>query len=304
MVWSDAIHEMIFSGGIKKGGTWGGPVCAAHIEKNDHIMEIGLWLAVIVVIYFILEIPKLIQTLGAKADRIVSEQKRGLFWKLCDNVVAFVHFGMWFQVLYYKINLKSLINLLQPCHISLLLNGAAVLFDGLPGLLCTIVGLPLAIGAVSALAFPATEGLDQPYEELSFFIQHWILLFVPFYLVSRLNFVVSHVFSFKAILLANWAIMVLHWVFFAALDRHFQVNVNFFLCPSEGMVEPFKLVPWYLMFPTYRTFLSLLMFVLSIPLCFTYVWSGRIASYFFSTKIASTDNSTTNNKRIIGKKSE
>jgi hypothetical protein len=114
----------------------------------------------------------------------------------------------------YKINLKSLVNLLQPCHLSLLLNGCAVAFDGLPGLLCTIIGLPLSIGAVMALAFPATEGLDQPFEELSFFIQHWILLVVPLYLVARNNFAVASIFNFKCLLLANWVVMMVHWIFF------------------------------------------------------------------------------------------
>lgn len=68
------------------------------------------------------------------------------------------------------------------------------------------------------------------------------------------------------------------------LDRYFQVNVNFFLCPSEGMVEPFKLLPWFLMWPSYKTFLSGLMFFLSIPLCYIYVYLGKgLNSAFYSS---------------------
>jgi hypothetical protein len=122
-----------------------------------------------------------------------------------------------------KINHKSLAYLLQPCHLSLLLNGGAVNFDGLPSLLCTIIGLPLSIGAVMALAFPATEGLDQPFEELSFFIQHWILLVAPLYLTARNNFAVASIFSFKCLLLANWIVMMVHWIFFAVSVRSIYI---------------------------------------------------------------------------------
>jgi hypothetical protein len=65
------------------------------------------------------------------------------------------------------------------------------------------------------------------------------------------------------------------------LDRYFQVNVNFFLCPSEGMAAPFSILPWFMMWPTYRTFLSLLMFVCSIPLCFGYVWAAKVFRSMF-----------------------
>lgn len=222
------IHEMIFSGGIKKGGTWGGPVCAAHVPYDSHVSEVLLWVLLSVSIYFTFNIPGIIQSIKKSSQEIGHSCKVSLFWKQVDFLVASIHFGMWLQVLYYKINLKSLVNLLQPCHLSLLLNGSAVLFDGLPGVLCTIIGLPLSIGAVMALAFPATEGLDQPYEKLSFFIQHWILVAVPFYLVSRKNFTVASIFSFRCLLLANWVVMLVHWFFFvvsAACCFHFKFVV-------------------------------------------------------------------------------
>jgi hypothetical protein len=287
----DWVHEIVFSGGIKKGGTWGGPVCAAHVDYHTHRFEVGLWIVLSVIVFLAVNIPDLLKTIKKRTDEVMVGYKQPIFWKQVDFLVAAIHMGMWLQVVWYKTNLKSLINLLQPCHLSLLINTAAVLLPGLPGVLCTMVGLPLAIGAVMALAFPATEGLDQPYEVLSFFIQHWILLVVPLYLVSRNNFVVARIFNFRCLLLANWMVMIVHWFFFVVgavlifqgfalnllaclqhLDRRFEVNVNFFLCPSEGMAAPFSLVPWFLMWPGYRTFLSNVMFLCSIPLCYGYVW--------------------------------
>ena len=56
--------------------------------------------------------------------------------------------------------------------------------------------------------------------------------------------------------------------------------MNFFLCPSEGMVEAiFPLIHPIFMLPTYRTFLANLMLLLSFPLCYLYVYIAYVIRY-------------------------
>jgi hypothetical protein len=79
--------------------------------------------------------------------------------------------------------------------------------------------MPLISGAYLALAVPATAGLDQPFEEAHFFIQHTVLVITPLYLVCRFQFLPLKICSIKSFLLGNWLILLLHWVFFAVI-RH------------------------------------------------------------------------------------
>jgi hypothetical protein len=125
------------------------------------------------------------------------------------------HAILWLQVLCYKIHLKSLVNLLQPCHLSLLFEGIALLLgDGPLSALMTIISLPITIGAVAALANPATEGLDFFLEKEAFFVQHYLLLVTPLYLLCRADFAVLRLFDFRALLCANFFSLALHWLFF------------------------------------------------------------------------------------------
>lgn len=219
MGWQHELHDLIFSGGIKKGGTWGGVQCANYLDFDTFLLETVLWCVLTVILYFGLDIPKIASNISTQTTNLLATQGPRSFWVYVDNLVMAVHFGMLLQVLYYKINLRSLVNLLQPCHLALLLGGIAILWKGKYGTLIAIIILPLAIGAVSALAVPATEGLDQPFEEISFFIQHYVLLVTPLYLVSRNHFLICKVFSFKCILFANWVIMVVHWWFFSVCEN-------------------------------------------------------------------------------------
>ena len=55
------------------------------------------------------------------------------------------------------------------------------------------------------------------------------------------------------------------------MNRYFEVNVNFMLCPSEGMKGPFELLPPWLIWPSYRTVIVTSFFILSFPICYTYI---------------------------------
>lgn len=209
------LHDYIFSGGILKGGSWGGKECRDIISLKSHSIEMMVWFLLCSVIYKLCEHKKIYREMVSKADIILKNHRRTSLSQILDIMFAVLHFGIWFLVLYYKISLHSLINLCQPCHIALFVQGVGVLVGGAEGAIIGILSLPLVIGPIGALIVPALDGLDQPYEELFFFIQHYLLLITPLFLLLRNNYCAYKLVTFKSFLFANWAILVLHWFIFA-----------------------------------------------------------------------------------------
>lgn len=146
---------------------------------------------------------------------ILKNHKRSNISIMLDVIFGLLHFGIWFLVLYYKITLHSLINMCQPCHIALLVQGLGVVWGEPHGTIIGIISLPLLVGPIGALLVPALDGLDQPYEELFFFIQHYLLLITPIFLLLRNNYCSYKLVTFRSLVYANWKILVLHWFIFA-----------------------------------------------------------------------------------------
>jgi hypothetical protein len=216
----DILHEYIFAGGIKKGGTWGGSNCAAYIPFESHVFEIAIWLSICMIFDGILNFRSLCNELACKCDPVIGGYKPSNLSKTLDRAFAFIHFAMWFQVLCYKINLHSLVNLLQPCHIVLLGLGISISLGGSKGTILALALLPMTLlGAMAALAVPATTGLDQPLEHESFFVQHYLLLVTPMYLLLRDNGIACKVFDFRVMMFSNWISMMLHWIVIAVSCR-------------------------------------------------------------------------------------
>lgn len=155
-----------------------------------------------------------------------STTKQSKIFSIFDKIFLFLHFGMWFQILYYKINLKSLVNLLQPCYLTILWEGIAILTNKSISTFMSFTVIPLTLGAIGALAVPATEGLDQPFEEISFFIHHYIMLITPLYLLIRQNFHCLKLSNFQVFLFSNWCCLSLHWMIFSVCNLIFY-NIFF-----------------------------------------------------------------------------
>ena len=132
-----------------------------------------------------------------------------------DYTLAAIHIGMWLQVIYYKIYLMSLVNLFQTCHLILIWEGIVVLSSNPIRLWLGLLVFTMTAGVLVALMFPATEGLDQYLEAESFFIQHYLLMITPLYLLCRHNFEFLKQINFRFILFGCWLIIVLHWFTFA-----------------------------------------------------------------------------------------
>jgi hypothetical protein len=209
------LHDYIFSGGILKGGSWGGKECQSIVTLEAHSAELLLWFLICAIMLSLCQYKQIYREMVEEAALILKNHQRTNISQALDILFAILHFGIWFLVLYYKITLHSLINLCQPCHIALFVQGVGVLVGGPEGAIIGILSLPLVVGPIGALMVPALDGLDQPYEELFFFIQHYLLLITPLFLLLRNNYCAYKLISFRSLLFANWAILVLHWFVFA-----------------------------------------------------------------------------------------
>lgn len=93
------------------------------------------------------------------------------------------------------------------------------------------------------------------------------------------------------------------------MDRHFAVNVNFMLCPSEGMKETLDTLPLWLLWPTYRSSVVTLFFLISFPVCLIYINISKLIRYVLELitnkehKIYMIDNLKEHSKKTNDKKS-
>ena len=152
------LHEYIFVGGIKKGGTWGGIQCYRAIPLDKYILELVIWLFVAGFALTGFELHRYFFSLKRKAKMLLTGHVKSTNARVVDAIFASFHFGIWLLVVYYKICLHSLVNLLQPCHLLLLLQGIAIVSADFTGAMLGCLTFPLIVGAALGLMVPATDG--------------------------------------------------------------------------------------------------------------------------------------------------
>ncbi len=65
------------------------------------------------------------------------------------------------------------------------------------------------------------------------------------------------------------------------VDLSLDVNVEFMLCPTAAMYTIFKLVPAWIIWPSYRTTLTLAVMIVAPPLSYTYIIVARVLRMAF-----------------------
>jgi len=275
-------YEIVISGGYKKGGSWGGAECGSYVDADIHIKESCVWLIFMGILYVLLKFNDKVKQLDKQIQQELDVEipRRPTVYRILDIALATIAFTNWFMVLYYKINLRSLINLLQPCHLVLLAQAFALKSNSSTGIMISLLSLPMVSGSGAALLFPDTSGLDQWMEEPAFWLQHYFIQSVPLYLLLRYNFLAARIIDFKTITLGAWILVFMHWIFFEPIDYMFHVNVNFFLCPASAMESAFEaMVPKILMWPSYRTFIMWFLYVTIVPTCYAYVGVAKLLQH-------------------------
>ena len=131
-----------------------------------------------------------------------------------DKILSSIHFLIYLMLFVYKLRASSLISLVQPCHLICLFEGIALLSDGPIGVMISALILPSLSGTFLAILFPDTTGLDQPLEAIMYWVQHYLIIIVPVYLLVRKNGIALLMCDTYTICHGLWILTMLHFTFF------------------------------------------------------------------------------------------
>lgn len=208
------IHDLFVAGSLKNGGSWGGAECRAYVDIFTHFRETCFWILLSSLFFQFFSLRRKYTDLWNVTKINLSSIKYSNTTRYLDYILATIHFSMYFQLIYYKWNFSSLINLIQPCHVILLMEGIALASNDHIGVLISVLILPSLSGTFLALFFPDTTGLDQPFEETSYWIQHYLIIFVPIYLLLRRNSLALKMSNKFTVGYGLWILTVLHFSFY------------------------------------------------------------------------------------------
>lgn len=300
------IHEYLFAGAIKKGGSWGGPECSSYLGLDIHAYETIGWSLFILGSYRLFRLNKMMTNIWDDAEKLISRTRLELkatgnsfistLERIVDLLLFILHLASFILLLYYKTNLHSLINMFQPCHVALVIQMVALYSTNELGVLIGVLLLPMTLGSLMAILFPATDGLTQPYEYESFWVLHALIQLTPLYLLIRKNFAAYKLASLSYLLYGNWLNMIYHWWFVEPTNIIFSVNTNFMLCPAQAMAGAFKSFPdWIVNCPSYRTFMCTAFCSLNLITAYVYIlvagviFFGHSFVFHLSPKLAAVD---------------
>lgn len=66
------------------------------------------------------------------------------------------------------------------------------------------------------------------------------------------------------------------------MDLLLSVNVEFMLCPTGAMTSIFSLVPPWVLFPSYRSIITLLVFIIGPTISIAYITVAKFVLYLKS----------------------
>jgi hypothetical protein len=209
-----SLKDLFVLGSIKQGGSWGGKECKSALSMDLHIKESFAIIILLLLLIRFVNFKKISEDILVPTTNYYKNNKRTKFHTIVSSFLSIVHISMYGMLIFYKFNVSSLINLFQPCHVILLLEGIALASHGYLGVSVTLLILPALTGCLLALIFPDTSGLFQIFEESSYWYQHYLILTVPLYLLIRDEYLASRIASMKTTLAGLWILSFLHFTFY------------------------------------------------------------------------------------------
>ena len=220
-----------------------GQKCFHNIPPHVHFLDTLIWSIFIITTHYLFDVGSVLTELVLKAKQHCENSKRSSVDRVIDYLLFLSTSSSWIMLLYYKVTTSSVINLIHPCHLTILIHSVALCSDGFLGIVIGVLSLPLTFHSLLANLFPAIDGLDLLCETEMFWVLHILIQIVPLWLLVRKNFGALELISLKSILVANWVMVVYHWWIVQPLDIWLQVNISFMLCPTESMLHGFELMP-------------------------------------------------------------
>lgn len=228
----DSVAEWAYGGVDHELQGNGGPECAAFLTFKHRFFETGLaCLFGLLYLYWgykrihVPPVPKVI-----REDR---GGKRALLVLMC------LVFGM---EIGYKFSSKTVIYILNPCHIITLIQIFLLAAPPTSRLVTVLFRIHLHClhGALLAIFLPVLNTRLLPMETEVYFLQHGLMLIIPFYLLRT---GMGGVYTVEPLSDFSWAfqtcglLFFYHFLLLQGLGLVTQVNLNNMLCPAVS--DPF-----------------------------------------------------------------
>jgi len=220
----------------------GGIECRDHVSFNRRVNETLLGMGVPSLAYILYLIYSTFATTSRPQKQTYLPQHRTQYSPLRMLLLVSLSFCFGIEV-GYKFASKQLVWLLNPCHVTsliqmYLLAAPSELWSGNQ----TIFKIMLHTlhGPLAALLFPVTDCLIMPFEVEIYYIQHYIIILVPLYLllVEDGHGYQSHSsFDLNWYLKSYWVWSLWHWVVMMWTGYFTLANVGSMLCPAAS--DPF-----------------------------------------------------------------
>ncbi|KAH0564324.1 transmembrane protein 164 [Cotesia glomerata] len=140
----------------------------------------------------------------------------------------------------FKITSRTLVYILNPCHITTAIQ--LYLLAAKPSPMVTAlfrIQMNLMNGPVLAYLFPETESRKLFADKAMYYLQHGLMLVIPYYLTR-----IGGVYSVEPLSDFSWSVLAYgcnlayHWWILQLAALPVQVNLSHILCPA--MLDPFE----------------------------------------------------------------
>lgn len=266
--WSQVRHWLAGGVPVNIPGN-GGDSCVNFLPFRQRVLETLLWSSATLILAFLGWMIKSPVTIKVDYNRMPSRTGRRVILAIFGLVYG-IEIG-------YKLSGNQVIWLLNPCHV---MTALQIYLLAAPCTVLTTAVFRIHIyfinGAVLALLFPVTNSLFYPLETEIYWIQHLMILVVPFYLLR-----LGGQYSLEPRSDCGWALLaysiqgLYHWLVLQPIGIGLSTNLNNMVCPAVS--DPFH-------GPHYRT-IAMLHQGLLIPL-FGKIYA--IIADFFITKFSLT----------------
>ena len=277
-----SLYKLFFQGSLEKGGSWGGQSCYDTLSWSTRSFESIYWTIFLIFIFLFFNFFQTFRKLIVQAQNfdIKPTGPKSLIFQrmfhfqlepIINNTFLFLNTFHLLLLLYYKWRSSSMINLLQPCHLTLILQTIALKSKGPTGIIIGVLLLPMSLGPIMAIVVPATDGLNDYFEKEAFFLLHYTIQLVPIHLLTRNRFASYQLSCNKYFFLGNWINCAVNWWVGEMINNTFKVNLNFMLCPTDAMASNFARLPNFLLYPSYRTLITVAFCTVNILICWAYI---------------------------------